>query len=133
MFRVRFNQRSGCLTECPSSEDYSDGLALRIPTEDIICRRKIPKITDFPYPVGNATKTSFPFMKVSTASRCFVFRGWTFSETAAASIKSSMYAERFTVTSQSGYYFSYHIWWSISSWLSAGSPIFHTAFRDSYI
>ena len=56
----------------------------------------IPKMTDFPYPVGNATKTSFPFMKASTASCCFVFRESTFSETAAASIESSiaMYAER---------------------------------------
>ena len=50
-------------------------------------------IPDFPYPVGNATKTSFPFMKDFTASRCFVFRGWTFietAETAAPSIESSI-------------------------------------------
>ena len=79
------------LSVCPRRISYAAG--------------RIPKITDFPYLVGNATKTSFPFMKASTASHCFVFRGWTFSETATASIESSsaMYAEHFTLTSLNGY------------------------------
>ena len=55
-------------------------------------------------------------------SIAIVFRGWTFSETAAALIESSiaMYAEHFTLTSLSVTNLA-TIWWPISSWLSAGT------------
>ena len=62
MFRIhstgRFNRHSGCFAECPSSEDEA------APSRGSLHERKrcdmhgmsMP-IPDFPYPVGNATKT----------------------------------------------------------------------------